>query len=368
MEILDLIISTNESIKYALEKMTKNKKGALLVCDHSFHLVGIVSDGDIRRAILDNVLLMAQVGKVMNTSPLVAKDEKEAVDIIKHTGYVLVPVVDSNGYIKAAGILESEEIKILRLEEKEEEMRSKEAIALIPARGGSKRIPKKNIVKLFGKPLIYWTINAAKNSKYIDRIIISTDDEEIAEIAKYYGGEVPWLRPKELAEDNIPTVDVLIHAFEWIREKYNDIYKYGVLLEPTAPLRLPSHIDGAIELIKNSDCDCVVSVSEVPHTLNPDELLVIKSGYLFPYKDVENLDKRKLRGKQEDVFVQNGIVYTFKIDSLLKNKSLYGKKTLPYLIDWHFFLDIDTLEDFRIANLIFEDFYEKYLYEYENTK
>lgn len=368
MEIYDLIISPNETLKNALERMTRNKKGALIICDEHFHLLGIITDGDIRRALLDNILLIAPVSKVMNTSPIMAKSEEEATEMIKHTGYVLIPIVDLKGYLKGAGVLEFENVKILRLEEEEIEMEKKEAIAIIPARGGSKRIPKKNIAKLGGRPLIYWAINAAKNSNYIDKIIVSTEDNEIAEIAKNYGAEIPFLRPKELALDETPTVDVLVHSFNWIKENYGNKYKYGVLLEPTAPFRLPSHIDSSIETLIASDCDCVVSVSEVPHTLNPEELLVIENGQLKPFKKNLELDKRKPRDKQEKVYVQNGLVYAFKINSLLENKSLYGKKVLPYIIEWHFFIDIDTIEDLKIANLIFEDFYERYLYEYEKIE
>lgn len=366
MKLLDFIILPNDNINKAMQKMTKNKKGILFICDTDYHLVGVISDGDIRRALLDGVLLISPVQKVMNISPKIAKSAEEAKEIIKHTGLIAIPVLDELGYIKAVVIAEGENILIF---EKEEEIEKRimdkiKTLAIIPARGGSKRIPKKNIQKVSDKPLIYWSILQAKSSKYIKEIIVSTDDLEIKEIVERYGVKVPWLRPLELAEDNTPTLDVVIHTIEMLGERIRD-YEIAVLLEPTAPLRLPSHIDNAIENLYFSDADSVVGISEVPHTLNPEELLIIKDGYLIPYKEDKTMDKRNLRGKQKLVYVQNGIVYAFKIKSFLKNKSLYGKKTLPFIIGWEFFLDIDTKEDLEIANFKVGRFYKRHEEEFE---
>ncbi len=366
MKLLDLIIYPNDSLRYAMERMTKNKKGILLVCDHDFHLVGIISDGDIRRKLIDGVLLTAHIGKIMNTSPLIAKNPEEARKIINHTGYVVVPILDEEGFITSAAVFEGENIFIIEREEeiKREKIDEMASIAIIPARGGSKRIPKKNIQKIGGKPLIYWSILQAKASKYIKKIIVSTDDLELKEIALKYGAEVPWMRPKELAEDHTPTIDVLLNVFQMMG-KESDSYKISVLLEPTAPLRLPIHIDNAIEKLFNSDADCVLGVCEIPHVLNPEELLVIEKGKLKPYIKNKEMDQRNLRGKQTPVYVQSGLVYAFKIKSLLENKSLYGKKCLPLIIDWEFFLDIDTKEDLEIANFKIRKIYEKYEEEFK---
>lgn len=367
MELIDLLIFPNETIKSALEKMTKNRKGLLIVCNPNYHLAGVISDGDIRRALIDNILLTSTVGKIMNLSPIVAKSKEEAIELIKHTGYVIIPIVNEEGFVIGAGVLEKEEIKIIEAKEKIEKKKTEDilAVAIVPARGGSKRVPKKNIVKVAGRPLISWTLHQAKSSRYVDKIIVSTDDEEIAEVVKKSGIEVPFLRPKELAMDNVPTLDVVVHSISWLEENYPKKYKIGVLLEPTAPLRLPSNIDNAIEKLYLSDADSVVSVSEVPHTLNPEEVLTIEDGVLEPYAKGKTMDTRNLRGKQEPVYVQNGIVYAFKIESLLKYKSLYGKKSIPYILDWSFFLDIDTMEDIHMADFKLKRFFAKYIEEME---
>src|SRR5208337_4643829 len=124
---------------------------------------------------------------------------------------------------------------------------SKKVLALIPARGGSKGVPRKNIRPLLGKPLIAWTIEEAKKSRYIDRIVVSTEDEEIAGVSAHYGAEVPFLRPEEMAKDESPTLDCVVHALNWMRDKENYIPDLLLLLEVTAPLKTFEDIDSAIE-------------------------------------------------------------------------------------------------------------------------
>lgn len=366
MKLLDFIIFPNDNINYAMQKMTKNKKSVLLICDYDFHLVGVISDGDIRRALLDNILTTTHVQKVMNISPRVAKSKDEAIKIIKHTGLLLIPVLDKEGFVQSIVISEGENIIILEREEeiKKEKIDGIRALAIIPARGGSKRILKKNIQKVSDKPLIYWSIIAGKSSKYIKEIIVSTDDLEIKEVVERYGIKVPWMRPKELAEDATPTLDVIVHTIEMLGKEVED-YEIVVLLEPTAPMRLPSQIDSAIEKLYNSQADSIVGVCEVPHILNPEELLIIKDGFLMPYKEDKTMDTRNLRGKQKPVYVQNGLIYAFKLRSFLENKSIYGKSSLPFILDWEFFLDIDTKEDLEIANFKIKKFYERYEEEFK---
>ena len=151
-----------------------------------------------------------------------------------------------------------------------------EIIALIPARGGSKGIPKKNIKNLRGKPLISYSIGSAKKTKYINKVVVSTEDKEIAEISREYDAEIIE-RPEELAEDESSTIDTILHALEVLRaENYNpDII---ILLQPTSPLRNAEDIDSAIELFLNSDCESVVSVCEVEHP--PHWCFEIEEGYL----------------------------------------------------------------------------------------
>ena len=146
-------------------------------------------------------------------------------------------------------------------------IKNKKIIAIIPARGGSKGVPRKNIKLLNGKPLISYSIRAALKSKFIDRVIVSTDDKEIAEIAKRYKAEVPYLRPAELAQDTSPTLPVLQHAVKYLEEKENYKTDLIVLLQPTTPLILASDIDSAIKQLiktKTNSCVSICEISERP--------------------------------------------------------------------------------------------------------
>src|SRR3989344_5310224 len=137
-------------------------------------------------------------------------------------------------------------------------------LGLITARGGSKSIPKKNIKFLCGKLLIAYTIDEAKKSGVFDRIILSTDDKEIADVGRKFGVEVPFMRPKKLAKDKTPTLPVLIHAISWLRENENYFPDYIMLLQPTSPFRNSDHIREAKELIEKSGADSVVGVGKIP--------------------------------------------------------------------------------------------------------
>lgn len=230
-------------------------------------------------------------------------------------------------------------------------------LAIIPARGGSKGLPRKNIRVLAGNPLIVWTIEQAKKSKYIDKVIVSTEDKEIAKISKKYGAEVPFLRPKELATDSSPTIDTIIHALNWFeeREEYFDIV---VLLEPTSPLRKKDDLDNAIELfIKNIDkADSLVSVGEV-HLENPYIMKTIENGYVKSFIEInENIYQRQQLPK---VYFPYGVVYLSKTDTLKKYKTFYQEKTTPYFIERWQNYEIDDLYDFIVVEAILKNKSEK---------
>lgn len=223
-------------------------------------------------------------------------------------------------------------------------------IAIIPARGGSKGLPRKNIKPLLGKPLIAWTIEQAKKSEYIDRIIVSTEDKEIGEIAKEYGAEVPFLRPKALARDDSPTIDAIIHAINWFeaRGEYFDIV---VLLEPTSSLRKENDLDNAIELfIKNIDkVDSLVSVGEV-HLENPYIMKKIEKGYVKPLIEIdENIYQRQQMPK---VYFPYGVIYLSKVEALKKHKTFYQGRTIPYFIERWQNYEIDDIYDFICVEAI----------------
>ncbi|MBU0596052.1 acylneuraminate cytidylyltransferase family protein, partial [Candidatus Bipolaricaulota bacterium] len=158
-------------------------------------------------------------------------------------------------------------------------------IALIPARGGSKGIPGKNLALLHGVPLIDYTIKAARAAETVDRIILSTDDERIAEFCRRRGVEVPWMRPAELAEDGTLIVSVLAHLLEWLKES-GVTPEAMILLQPTSPLRRAEHIDAAVRAFRAKKADTLVSVVEVPHQYTPDSLMRLDDAGLleFPSK------------------------------------------------------------------------------------
>ena len=220
----------------------------------------------------------------------------------------------------------------------------KTLLAIIPARGGSKGIPKKNISILAGKPLINWTIEEAKKSKYIDRLILSSDDPEIIEIAKASGCEVPFVRPRELATDESPIIESILHAINTLPDKYD----YILILQPTSPLRKINHIDAAINIIGNSDADSLASIS-----------LVEKSPYwMFYLNDKGKLNplmgdiKSSNRQYLPDIYVCNGAIYIIKYDILKNKKTIIDTNTIGFIMEAQVSLDIDEEIDFKVAETI----------------
>jgi len=194
-------------------------------------------------------------------------------------------------------------------------------LAIIPARGGSKGLPRKNILPLVGKPLIHWTIEAAQQSQYLDRVILSSEDDEIISIAKQAQCDVPFIRPQTLAEDETAGIAPILHAIETLEQKYDFI----VVLQPTSPLRMAEDIDAAIRLCIDNNSPFCVSVTE------PDK---------HPYWSYTLSDKKQLQAlfpnpplrRQElpDVFVLNGAVYVAKVDDLLQQQNFLNNETLAF--------------------------------------
>lgn len=223
-------------------------------------------------------------------------------------------------------------------------------LAIIPARSGSKGIKNKNIVGVNGKPLIYYSINEALKSNYISDVIVSTDSEEIAKIAKNLGAKVPFMRPSFLATDTSKTIDTVIYSIEKLTEIGQE-YDYVVLLQPTQPLRRSWHIDEAIELIINKKETSLVSVSKVKE----HPILIRKidnNGYI---KNLLNEGSTKRRQEFEDFYKVNGAIYINKIDeNLTRNTSLNDNK-LAYIMDEKYDLDIDEPNDLYLAKIMLND-------------
>ena len=221
---------------------------------------------------------------------------------------------------------------------------NKTFLAIIPARGGSKRLPRKNLLDLCGKPLIAWSIEAALKSKYISKVIVSSDDEEILNIAKEYKADF-IKRPDELASDTATTFDALNHTLENV-EKYD----YVVLLQPTSPLRTEKHIDEAIELLKEKNADAIISVCEVEHS-------PLWSNTLDENLDMSNfLRDEVLNKRSQDLpkyYRLNGAIYICKTDKLLENKGFFLKENIyAYKMNKKHSVDIDEEIDFIIAREI----------------
>ena len=227
----------------------------------------------------------------------------------------------------------------------------KSLLAIIPARGGSKGFPGKNIKKLCGKPLIAWSIEQAKSCDNIDRIVISTDDESIANVAKQYGTEVPFMRPAELATDTASTVDVIFHVFDWYK-KYEDFEpEYILLLQPTSPLRAVTDIKGAIQTLKDKDARAVVSVCETDHHPWWSNILPEDSNM----KDFLRPDILNKRRQELPVFYRlNGALYLTDSEYLLTHNGFIGPKTFAYKMPKTRSVDIDSAIDFKLAELLLE--------------
>ena len=225
-------------------------------------------------------------------------------------------------------------------------------IGIIPARGGSKGIPRKNIVPLYGKPLISWTIESAIKAENLDHVVVSTEDEEIRDISLACGAEAPFLRPKELARDNIPNIDVLIHAVEWMKKNENVHPEYIVLLQPTSPLRSHHDIDEAIRIALDKKANSVVSVCKVEH--HPyklrcvDENGALKNMYIKP----EGYLPRQV---YPDVYSVNGAIYVVQYETLINRRILFAECTYPYVMPPERSLDIDDDWDLYLTSLILKD-------------
>tara|TARA_B100000315_G_C14432703_1_gene520910 strand:+ start:188 stop:871 length:684 start_codon:yes stop_codon:yes gene_type:complete len=220
-------------------------------------------------------------------------------------------------------------------------------VAIIPARGGSKGVPKKNIRPLAGKPLIYWTIEAAQKSKYIDNIILSTDDEEIVKICKPTGIDIPFIRPAELAKDDSLAIDNYIYTVDRLNNEFNHNYKEFVILLPTVPLRNSNDIDSAIKLFVEKDADSVIAATPL-HC--PAEWLFSLNDEKIILKD-KIIDVRKTMNRQESSFsyAPNGAIYIFNFDFLRNKYSYYSEKSYAYIMPAERSVDIDTEYDFEMA-------------------
>jgi CMP-N,N'-diacetyllegionaminic acid synthase len=217
-----------------------------------------------------------------------------------------------------------------------------EIVGLIPARGGSKGIPGKNLVPVGGRPLIEWTCEAAATSTTLTRCVVSTDNPAIADAARAAGIEVPFLRPAELARDSTPMLDVVMHALDELDE-----VDAIVLLQPTSPLRTGEHIDAAVRLWESTHADSVVSVVEVPHNVTPTSLLRIVAGRLEPLIPADGPTRRQ---DKERLFARNGPAVLVTRREVVRQGSLYGADSRAFEMLPPDSIDIDTVFELELAD------------------
>ncbi len=221
-------------------------------------------------------------------------------------------------------------------------------LALIPARGGSKGIPKKNIKKLGGKELIRYSIELGLACTMIDQVVVSTDDEAIADVSRQAGASVPFLRPAALADDRSPTIDTVIHALQFFEAK-GQIFDAVCLLQATSPFRTQEELHSAIQQFEQKQADSLISVREVPHVYNPH----------WVFKPTEDGQFLKIATGEETIisrrqdlpkaFHRDGAIYISKKEVILKERSLYGRKVAHYLMTDSPNINIDSMEDWKLA-------------------
>jgi len=222
-------------------------------------------------------------------------------------------------------------------------------ISIIPARGGSKRIPKKNIKNFFGKPMIAWSIESSLKSECFDKVIVSTDDQEIAEIAYKYGAEVPFIRPESLSDDKTTTVPVIAHAVEWCKDNGMNISDVCCVYA-TAPFVSSDDIRRGLDILNNNECSYVFSVTSYAFPIQR-AIRIKKSGH------VEMIDASYLNTRSQDLeecFHDAGQFYWGSATSWTEKKPLFSAEAYPLIIPRYRVQDIDTVEDWKMAEYLFK--------------
>ncbi|MFN0719107.1 cytidylyltransferase domain-containing protein [Vibrio cyclitrophicus] len=228
-------------------------------------------------------------------------------------------------------------------------LNGKRVIAIIPARGGSKRLPRKNILPLGGKPMIGWTIEAVQNSAYVDDIFISTDDQEIVDVVSQFGLTVPELRPEELSTDTATTQSVLFYTLE----KYAKEADIVVLLQPTSPFRSAKHIDEALESLVEKSAFSVVSVTPCEHPPQWSNMLPSNGSMKGFIRSGANVRSQDL----SDYYRLNGAIYVYDIKRLtIENTMEHKEDTFAYIMPNECSVDIDNKVDFNMAEFLLSRF------------
>ncbi|PKH05292.1 cytidylyltransferase domain-containing protein [Moritella sp. Urea-trap-13] len=227
-------------------------------------------------------------------------------------------------------------------------IKGKKVLAIIPARGGSKRLPRKNVLPLQGKPLIAWSIDAGLNSRYVDRVVVSTDCNEIADISKQYGADVPFMRPEDIAGDTATTNSVILHMINALSR--TELFDIVVILQPTSPLRTSTDIDDALDMLETKQGDGVVSVCECEHS-------PLWSNIIPGDDNMGGFIREDIKGKRSQdlptYYRLNGAVYAFTTDALIVNQGIsYSNAVFSMKMPALRSVDIDNELDFKLAEVI----------------
>lgn len=226
-------------------------------------------------------------------------------------------------------------------------------IAIVPARGGSKGLPGKNIKELFGKPMITYTIEEGLRSQHVTEIIVSTDDKEIAEVAVRYGAKCPFMRPMELATDKSLAMDTYTYTIERLTKEFGYNIREFTVLQPTSPLRIAEDIDNTIEIFKKHDADSAISFTKEAHPISWHK-------YLDSEGKISPLFEDKVQNRQEirPTYYPNGAVYVFKLD-VVKSGRYYTENSYAHVMPADRSVDVDTIDDFEYAEFLLRKRYEK---------
>ncbi len=231
---------------------------------------------------------------------------------------------------------------------------SERVLAVIPARGGSKGVPRKNIRDLCGKPVIAWTIETALAAgDDLHRVIVSTDDPEIAVTAKAFGAEAPFMRPAELATDEAPGLPVIQHAVKFVEEEEGTPVDWVLILQPTAPFRNADDITEALRLAREGGCDSVISVTQVMAE-HPILMKKIENDRLLPYC-IEEKEGTRRQDYDPPAYIRNGAIYLTRRDVLMEDDSIGGEVIRPYVMPEERSYDIDSERDFRLVELVMRE-------------
>ena len=229
----------------------------------------------------------------------------------------------------------------------------KKILAIIPARGGSKGLPGKNIRHLQGMPLVAWPIKTALNSNYIDRVIVTTDDANIAKIARSYGADVPFLRPNDLALDTSPSSDAILHALDFCTES-DGAYDYIVVLEPTSPLTESVDVDNALDTLIASDGLAIVGAAKVESS-HPVYCATIGSDQFLKPFHRDSFAQPIRRQDVDELYFFEGSLYISDVKKYRETATFYHERTLPYVVPAWKSLEIDTLLDFLMVEAVMKN-------------